>query len=255
MNKKLKNGNLIFLLVRLVILFINPIVCYSQIVISNVKLIDSTKRILYVGIDNEIVINGIDSTYEIAFKKSLCTLNKSNQTENRFYVRASKRGRDTLQIKRKNKKIFETEYLIEYIQEPICHFPNVQKGKATKRDIISKPFLYCYIPNNFLKIKFIISSFKVCTIHLNDTLALYDNEKFYRPDTIEVTDPITSEIKLIIKMKKSTNKINYGNKLTDFQIKSLEEINIGDKLFISDIEVLCPDGMNRRMKDILIEIN
>ncbi len=235
-------------------LLLFTIIGRSQIIIKNTSLVDTDKRIIYVGVFNKIEIYGLKNNDKIIFKQSNCNIEKSNLKVNEYLINVNRSGKDTLQVLNNDKIIYQAEYEIQYIADPKCHFPNVANNIASRKELISKPYMICTIPNNLLKVNFEIISFKVSSIHKIDTTELYQPEVFYCSDTIEVHDSITGETKLIITKKEGNCKRNFGNQLTEYQIEKIIELIPNDKLLISDILVKMPGGRNAKFDDLTIMI-
>jgi hypothetical protein len=253
MNINFKYSRKRILTLKFLLLF--SVICKSQITIKNISLVDTEKRIIYIGVFNKIAISGLNKNDKIIFKQSNCKIEKSKENENEFSIIANRCGKDTLQVLNKDKIIYQVVYEIQNIADPICFFPNAIHNVASRIELISKPYLLCTIPNNFLKVDFEIKSFKVSRINKVDTMELYQpSEIFFCQDTTDVYDSKTGETKTIITTKEGDCKKNLGNQLTQYQIEKIQELDFEDKLLISDIRVKMPSGGSAKFDDLVIRI-
>lgn len=244
-------------ILKIVLLFllISPIVCKAQINISNISLTNPNKRILYKGIDNKIVLKGTNLNDKVILKMSNCNIRNSGNNKNEYTVNPWRRGLDTLIIFKDNKVIHIEEYKIENVGNPKCYFKYVNNKKANKEDILRNPYLLCKIRNNYLKLNFEseVVSFKISSIHLRDTIKLYQPAITFCADTTILTDSITGNLETIITMKECELEWNENNKLTEYQLKKISELNKNDRLFISDIRIK-GHGSIRKYEDMLITL-
>ncbi|MBK6818858.1 MAG: hypothetical protein IPG85_04300 [Bacteroidetes bacterium] len=253
MNFNFKYSRRMILTLQFLLLF--SMISKSQITIKNTSLVDSDKRIIYIGVFNKIEISGLNKNDKIIFKQSICKIEKSNVKENEFLIFANRCGKDTLQVLNNDKIIYQQVYIIQNIEDPICLFPNALDNVASRIELISRPYLICTIPNNFLKVNFEITSFKVSSIHKEDTMELYQpSEIFFCQDTTDVYDSKTGETKTIITTKECNFKKNFGNQLTQYQIDKIHELDFEDKLLISEIRVRMPDGGSAKFDGLVIKI-
>ena len=202
------------------LLLIVPFTANAQINIYNISLTDSTKQVLYVGIDNKIKITG-DNIEK--FAKSIVGGGGilTRLESDLFLVRANKSG-DTAIIKlsSKNKIIAQKKFKVESVPDIVAAIGYMNDSIASIQRILSNPYMtagcQCYLKLN------------VAILGFNMAVKSIDKE--------EIT--LSSEM----------------NRFSEEQIKTIKECRPGDKLHFQKIRATGPDGRARYLKPFSITI-
>ena len=195
-----------------------PVFANSQIKVFNISLIDSTRPILYIGVDNAIRFAGInESKFSKKIEKGMLTYLGYNQ----IIARVSQPG-DTAIIKLldKDRIIFERKFKIAEVPSLVATVGHLNDSIATISRLLMNPFLtvecLCYLKNDFRVISFEM------TVHSaveSDFLLLSSTERF-----------------------------------TDEQIKTIKDCKSGDKLYFDNIRAISPDSRTRKLPSFTITI-
>jgi hypothetical protein len=238
------------------ILMIQFLKINSQVEVLNLSLTDSTKKVIYIGIDNEIEIKGFKGNKTISIKANKCDVSKPLYFDkiNRFILRGKKTGLDTLLI------IEDSIYLSNFIYE-IKRVNNIEailsekkSTTLTKEEILLNPYLTLTIPDCYLKQNTYVTSFELYYKSSGKyTVPLYENKNSNEKDTIVEIDYETGKEYLNFTEVKYAEDQNTGNYLSDFQKKQITKMKKGDMLMFERIKIMAPcpriiDGLKITLK-------
>lgn len=253
---------------RIVILFLilSKLSTFGQIQMYNSSLRDSTKKLLYIGVDNKINLSGIKDRKNIKLisTSGKCTMDKL--VENIFNIQPTTEVGDTLRVLVDDSIALMEIYEIKRVGDPIAILANTQDIYLTKDQIKSFPFLSVVIPECYHKIDFRIISYDVYFV-------LYDNQvppfnarkfknrkmgeyktKFKRADNnctigsvvqyigeVGQYDPDTQELLNTKKIKMNQTEI-YDNNLNQMHLEMVEQMQTGDKIVFEKIKIILVGG-------------
>jgi hypothetical protein len=220
----------------------------AQIYVINSSLVDSTKKILYIGKYNKMKINLNlkDKNYELKFNNQIL----GNLEENSFYINPNQIGIDTLFVFFKKKCIHKEIFKVDELGYEKCILGNNLSNYLTVDEILTYPMLKLYFPNSFYKSCSNVYSFYVYKNVRNVETALYS------PYPQNVKDSVYSNVsnKFVMKNTIAIVSINRGEYLTNYQIEEIKKLKKGDELIFKDIIVGCPNCIFRKFSDITIKI-
>lgn len=148
----------------LILVALLPLNLSAQIDLINLSLTDSSKSVVYIGVDNRMEIKGIPSDPNIKITASELRIEKSKWDENQYYCYASKRGKDEIKIYRNDTLLFTKLFTIDRINDPAVYFGDLTDTIATVKEVLQNPFLhveipYCYYDHGFRIIEFEVGFF------------------------------------------------------------------------------------------------
>ncbi len=207
----------------LILVALLPLNLSAQIDLINVSLTDSSKSVIYIGVDNTIEVRGIPSDPNIKITASELRIEKSKWNENQYYCYASERGKDEIKIYRNDTLIFTKLFTIDRINDPIVYFGDLTDTIATVKEVLRNPLLHVEIPNCYYDHGFRIFEFEVGFFikSLGDTVI--------------------------------TGRTN-GFKLLKEHLKIIEQLEAGEKIIFSRMKATCNDCITRSFKPFSITI-
>jgi len=167
-------------------------------------------NVLFIGLDNPLkfAVSGIDnSELEVAID------NGQIRSENgEYYINVTKPGISIVTVSYKGEVIQKSEFRVRRIPDPLITENKYYTGKITKEEILrlgTMEFIYNYL-----------------NITSNSTIICYTM----------VISPCKSDDSFLFR--------GYHNKFEEIQIKFINKLEIGDKIYFEDIMVV--DEYNRR---------
>lgn len=198
----------------------------AQIDLKNLKLTDSNLNILYRGIENRILVTGLefDTTLKLISTNSQVHRSEINfNNKNYFYLSPSSLKDDTLKLYKRNKLLLTKIYKVEIVGNPKIQFGNTSDTVLSVKQILSNPKLNVVIPNSYYKHQFVVWNFNLYYYNSN-------NELIYQIENLN----------------------NY--KFSEFEKPFIEKLQSGDKMIFKRIIVTGPDCENRRLSDLTLTI-
>lgn len=227
---------------------------FGQVQVRSLSLIDENEKRLYIGVSNKLLIKGLTRKSKLKFKKSKYEKVSESVQGIEFLVYPVGFGMDTLEIEENDNVIFRSVYLLEYIGTPFCKFNKQVNDLILKRDLLNEPILKCEIPNCYLKFNFQVLSFRLSRVNDTDTVGLYENSESDIIDTVKIINKEIKEVSEVIRLKKGVKNANPDSNLTQFQLAVIEKMSSGSRLFFSEVYVMFPDGIKRRMNDFSVKL-
>lgn len=128
-----------------------PLTILAQADIKNSSLIDSKLDILYSGIENRIIVSGLenDTTLKLISSTGEVLESKWDNDPNIFIVKAGFADADTLKLYHADKLMLARVYQVKKIGNPIPQLGYITDTKATSRQILENPILNVVIPDCF----------------------------------------------------------------------------------------------------------
>ncbi|MEO6613493.1 MAG: GldM family protein [Chitinophagaceae bacterium] len=186
-------------------------------------LTDKTKSIFYIGVDNpiKIVTNNISENYSVNISGGMGTVDKINKDE--FIIHANSVGECTVTISEKNKEVFQKTFNIYTISERITTLGGFRDTTISKAKIVANPSLAISFPN--------------CYFQFNP----------------EVTSVFNFQA-TFIKDGDSTKTQGQGNMFTQEQIKIMNTMLPGDKIYFDNIKSREADSRSTMLEPFWIKI-
>ena len=186
--------------------------------ILNISLTDSTKNILFVGVDNRLLLKNISLTQgSLSIRNGVLVTKLAKE----FVARVnSDSTKAVITFTKKNKVVFSKEFEIASIPDPVARLGYIPDSIASIGQILANPYLTSGC-NCYLNYPVYIISFKL-------SINKVQGDEYGGFAT--------------------------GNKLTGEQIKQIRECSSGDKLVFTDIRALGPDSRTRKLPDFTITI-
>lgn len=226
---------------------------YAQIDIINTSLNDVSKNELYIGLVNNLKIEGLG--------EGLGVLNINDQEnielERNIYQYVPYDTPDsmlTFSIYRDGTLLFEKQFrLINKAEPKLCIKGDVEENSVEEL-IRSREFQICY-PNSNYHSNVYISSYKVFYIIDTDTILHIDTFPIGKVDTILVIDPVTlqEEFRVYTSDEETYAYDFYGSNLSISVIERLVDLKKGNLCLITDINVIFPNGVRRRLENVIFE--
>jgi gliding motility-associated protein GldM len=188
-----------------------------------VALVSATKmNILYLGIDNPVDI----SIPGIAENKIYATISNGVilKSEHSYVVRPKIPGKVIISISAeidgKYKQIGSMIFRVKEIPDPIAKVGNKKGGSIEKNDLLAQQIVVADLEFFDFDVKFIVTEF---TVSVNKG-GIYQDEK------------------------------SHSHRLTDAQKDLIRNLNSGDRVTLTDIKAIGPDGKTRDLNGIMLKI-
>ncbi len=198
----------------------------AQIDLKNLKLTDSNLNILYRGIENRILVTGLefDTTLKLISTNSFVIKEKINfDNNNYFYLSQSSLKDDTLKLYKGNKLLLTKVYKVERRGYPKIQFGNTSDTFLSVKQILINPKLNVVIPNSYYKHGGFITSFE---------LKLLDSEN--------------NIIKQFVMKERG--------ELAKNLISCMKKLSVGDKLEFTNIKAVSSDCEVQKLSDFTLTI-
>ncbi|MCC6761927.1 MAG: hypothetical protein IT252_11970 [Chitinophagaceae bacterium] len=197
-----------------------PTVLFGQITLVP-KYTHPDSSILFVGVNNEFSIDGLNDTKGVLVTSTLKS--KCDILEQKLIVRPNTTGIDTLKVY-KNKKLLTIKvYNTEFLSDPAPLLANTFDKTLTVGRLVAIPYVSVRIPKTINIGPFHISMFE---------LTLIQNKKGQQK-TVYSTD---------------------GNKLSEQMISGIRKLEPGDEILVSKLICVGPDGTSRMMPKFKVTI-
>jgi hypothetical protein len=194
----------------------------AQVNFWNHSLTDTSKNILYIGVDNYIRVND-EKLKNVELIAQQGKVYKSHTDFNEFLVSSKKVGLDTLRLLIDNNQIIEKVFTVESLGDLHCQLGNISDSIATVDEVLQNFSLNIFIPNSYYKFRATIRTF---SIKLE-----YKNGK--SPKTFDE---------------------NLGDTLTESVLIYIRKLNPGDIINFEDVVVVGPDSCPRTLIPLKIKI-
>lgn len=232
---------------------------FSQAQIYNASLIDTSKKELHYDKYNNLKIVGRQGEV-LTFVINEADTNQTNRGSI-FYQPTFKENYRTAKVDVYHKDILiaSETFTLQSIAPPIIQIGTITKSTYSMDDLIRYPKLECNSTNSNIQSwgseanSCIVLSYKL-SLEQNGKLIPLGDTILPGIDTTEITDPINGETRIEIQQRTETeyNKTHYGNTIFPKHIALLKQTQKGDKLIISNIKTICPNGQIRRLDDIIL---
>jgi hypothetical protein len=192
----------------------------TQVHMYNLSLTDSTLPLLYVGVDNRLILVG--GAYDVS-KYEMNVSDAASVTKigiNEYQVRVGFVGICTVTYKEDGKIRFQKSYKTAYIPDPIATVNGFWNTSLSKAKLTLNPFLRVLIPNCYYRFHYEVISFYATFIRGFDSVSLATKSKL----------------------------------LSKEQIKMLGNLESGDTIFFDKIYVIGPESHTRVLAPFWIKI-
>ncbi len=205
------------------------ILCISssaQIRAVHLSLKDSTKPMLYIGIDNKIIFRNIPEGAKVKYDGDFVEpeLNNNNEKIYTFYPTLS--GKDKIYVLKDKNVLYQQEYTIDYIPEPspkLGMLKDTTSGAVLSR-ILQYPCLLVIYPG-YAKLAATVTSYKITVMHSGSAFSK-------------------------VVSGKNVNGQNFDAEVME-KIKSCVK---GDYIEITDIKAQLPGGTQKALSKIKVNI-
>lgn len=196
-----------------VILF--PFKLPAQVNVINRSLTDSSKKIVYTGVDNRLEITGLESFKTITITTNRGSLSKSGRLI--YTLRTTSEYSFFITVIKDGLTVYYEKFNSEELSEPIARIGNIKDTIGTVDDILSNPVLSVDFPGSLYR----------------DTCKVTEFE--FRDDSND--EPLRST----------------DNKLTDEQIKVIKKTKKKEDIIVENISAAC-GGSVIELKALRIKI-
>lgn len=196
-----------------VILF--PFKLPAQVNVINRSLTDSSKKIVYTGVDNRLEITGLESFKTITITTNRGSLSKSGRLI--YTLRTTSEYSFFITVIKDGLTVYYEKFNSEELSEPIARIGNIKDTIGTVDDILSNPVLSVDFPGSLYR----------------DTCKVTEFE--FRDDAND--EPLRST----------------DNKLTEEQIKVLKKTKKKEDIIVENISAAC-GGSVIELKALRIKI-
>lgn len=206
--------------IHLILLFFYSSSLCGQINVTNVILNDKSKKQLYIGVDNILVISGTKHYSHVHFAANKMKAEIINDST--IILQPAMIGADTLRIYSANKLIYQCPFLVDVVPRPIVRIGNSLDTIMTVRQILQSPYLSIIFPNtNFNSEWHVLSYTSVITSSAEgDTFIEY----------------------------------NPSNKFTENETRHIAQLKSGDKIYFDAIRATAPDSQANTFKSFTVHI-
>lgn len=143
---------------KIILLILLPVSLFSQVEILNNSLINPKARIVYIGVDNNLSLSGMDiSKVEIYTTNGFLANGTSPGT---WILKCSKKSADTLTLKKNGKIIYKQVMDVKSVPFPEIRLGS-SKGITSKSKIAADPQLRVILPDCLLKVNLAVIQFDV----------------------------------------------------------------------------------------------
>ena len=204
-------------MLRLILLsvIIFPFNLPAQVNVINRSLTDSTKKIVYTGVDNRLEITGLESFKTITITTNRGSLAKSGKLI--YNLRTTSEYSFFITVIKDGLTVYYEKFNSEELSEPIARIGNIKDSIGTVDDILSNPVLSVDFPGSLYR----------------DTCKITEFE--FRDDATD--EPLRST----------------DNKLTEAQIKVIKKTKKKEDIIVENISAAC-GGSIIELKALRIKI-
>jgi hypothetical protein len=193
---------------------------YGQARLVNLSLSDSSRKILYIGVENHLKLYGTkDQTHIIIniYGGGILTIKGNNE----YIVKASATGINSIRVLQDGKQILKQEFTVETLAPIEVSVGFIKDSVATVDEILKNPLLRIGFPNNFYRHQYSVVSFVA-------SLAFAANKE------------------LDVEFE------NIGSQFSGELIEQIKKLREGDYVTIHNIRVTCPGCRTRKLVPIII---
>jgi len=204
-------------MLRLILLsvIIFPFNLPAQVNVINRSLTDSSKKIVYTGVDNRLEITGLESFKTITITTNRGSLSKSGRLI--YTLRTTSEYSFFITVIKDGLTVYYEKFNSEELSEPIARIGNIKDTIGTVDDILSNPVLSVDFPGSLYR----------------DTCKVTEFE--FRDDSND--EPLRS----------------MDNKLTEEQIKVIKKTKKKEDIIVENISAAC-GGSVIELKALRIKI-
>lgn len=151
----------------------------AQINLTNIDLADSTKPVVYQGIENRIKLTGVTFNNYTELRTSQGAIKLSEKERNQFYLYSNRIGFDTVSLIRNGKVILQKIFEVRRFPEPVLTLRGSVKTDYTVQQLVamSNPKLKVILPNCLYKgISFEVIKFRIDIYNSTGELIFSANE-------------------------------------------------------------------------------
>jgi len=204
-------------MLRLILLsvIIFPFNLPAQVNVINRSITDSSKKIVYTGVDNRLEITGLESFKTITITTNRGSLSKSGKLI--YNLRTTSEYSFFITVIKDGLTVYYEKFNSEELSEPIARIGNIKDSIGTVDDILSNPVLSVDFPGSLYR----------------DTCKITEFE--FRDDASD--EPLRST----------------DNKLTEEQIKVIKKTKKKEDIIVENISAAC-GGSVIELKALRIKI-
>jgi len=138
-------------MLRLILLsvIIFPFNLPAQVNVINRSLTDSTKKIVYTGVDNRLEITGLESFKTITITTNRGSLAKSGKLI--YNLRTTSEYSFFITVIKDGLTVYYEKFNSEELSEPIARIGNIKDSIGTVDDILSNPVLSVDFPGSLYR--------------------------------------------------------------------------------------------------------
>jgi hypothetical protein len=143
---------------------------YSQVRIINESLTDSTRNLLYIGMDNIIRFDKKGSTINYKLIIIGCEGAMSSIGSSRYNVNVKKTGTCTIEVLENGKRVLRIEYkAVELSKDGFATLAGAHNTPITKGKLLANLFVTITIPGSYYKHNYYIRDFQAVFIINGDS--------------------------------------------------------------------------------------
>jgi hypothetical protein len=197
---------------------------HAQPVLKNLSLADPDKDILYIGVENQLAIEGVADKNDLEVVVKERTFEKFRD---RFSVTVHTPGSVDVQVYRKAKGgrqlLFSKTYKAELLGYLEARLLGAKDSVLSTGYIITNPQVEVFIPNSQFKVVFHVASFALEITNGNGEMVLAQTHAS-------------------------------GNRLSEVMLTQVKDLKSGDKLLFSDIRGNTPDGRTIQLRPFTVYV-
>jgi GldM C-terminal domain len=192
----------------------------AQVDIINVSIADSTKPILYIGVDNYVSLKGKNNyvDYSISIAGTNSTITKTGP--NKYIARVAEKGTAIITYTEKGKSPVKKNFLVEIVPDPIATLAGLYDTTINRNRILINPQLQVILPNCYYQHSYRVISFQAVFINGSDSIFTFSNY----------------------------------NRLTEEQLKLVRQQTSGATIYFDNIRALSTDSRTVTLQPFWIKI-
>lgn len=249
----------------------------GQVKIYNLSLTDSTKNILYCGLQNRIKIYGSDSISKVELTSSIKKCFKDIYEKNLFLLHPNMIKTDTINVLINGSLVLVEKYECKRLSDPIPILANTRDLLISKKQIKSDPRLSIVHPDGLYKHQYQVVRYDIFFLLFEANSPYSQKRKFknrktgeykltyekidnstvaaqvthiskYKAQLSEMGDPI------VVRARKTNFKKAQGGSLNQGHLSIIEEMQRGDMIIFRNIVVRSTSSSDMNMNPLVITI-
>jgi hypothetical protein len=195
--------------------------CFGQINIINRSLFDSSLNLVYLGVENNLVLKGFTpGNSKLTFSATNGTI--TDNSDGLYLLTPAKQGECIVSFYNRGQKIISKIFRVYILKDLTVRLASIKDSFATVNEIIANPFLVVESPGTFYKTNCHITAFQLSM----------DGPGFEDTNPYQISGHIIP-----------SNVLN--------RIKKLRK---GDMMLFDELRCVCNDSRVRKLKPFTITI-